>query len=55
MRISVGQPLAGDALDRECGPRGIVAAESDPVVVPEIELVQVPAKVRLTHMVVHAM
>jgi len=43
----LSQPLASDAFDREGGAGRIVAAQRDPVVVPEIELLQIKPKVGL--------
>src|SRR5207248_6789820 len=51
VRLSVRQPLASDALYCECGAGRIIATKLDPVVEPEIELLQEKPQVRLAHMV----
>lgn len=44
VRASIGQPFARDTLDRERGAGRVIAAELDPVIVPEIELMQIPCE-----------
>jgi hypothetical protein len=48
------EPLPLCALNGEAGPRGIVDAEWDAVVVAEIELVQVAMQVMVAHVLVRA-
>ena len=43
----VRQPLAGGALDRTRGTRCVISAELHPIVIPEVELGDVPLKIPL--------
>ena len=53
-RPPIGQPLAFDALQGGNRPLGIRDAEARAIVVTEIELADVPLKVRLADMVIGA-
>ena len=52
-RLSVGQPLAGDAFDRECGPRCVIETERDPIVIAEVEFAEIPLQVLLAYVMIH--
>ena len=50
MSRSVGQPLADDAQQRPVRPLGVVDAQRDPVVEPEVELGEVAVEMLLVAM-----
>src|SRR6266404_4512080 len=54
VRPPIRQPLASDALDRKRGAGRIVVAELDPMVVAEIEFVEIPAQMSLADMMIGA-
>jgi len=51
---SIGEPLALGTYERSIGAGLIVDAEPNSVVVPEIELGQIPPQLLLAHMMIHA-
>jgi hypothetical protein len=52
MSRSIGEPLAYDTTDRAFSALDIIDAESDPVVMPEIELSEIAVKVLLADVLV---
>lgn len=54
MSCPIGKPFPDDALERFASAGGIVNAECDAIVMPEIELREVALKVRLGNVVIHA-
>jgi hypothetical protein len=54
VRLSIGQTLSSDALDREFGPRRIIEAERRPIIVVEVKFAQIPFQVLLADMVINA-
>lgn len=54
MSRSIGESLADNAAQGAAGPLNIINAESDPLVVTEIELGEIPLQVLLADVVIHA-
>jgi hypothetical protein len=54
MSRSIGKPLPKDALERVVRTGGVVNAECDAVIIPEIELVQIPLQMLFPAMLIDA-